>query len=266
MSANLLLNPKKSEKVTVDQLRAVETPEPEGKHFPIPHHRLYDTSRELLTTGGNEIINEQHGVSHDGALYFALLEIRNETPNGEFCRVVGLRNSHNKLFSASLIAGTSVFVCDNLSFSGEIKVGRKHTTFINRDLPRLINLATAKMGEAWVNQEARVEAYKDHELTRPEVHDIVCNALIAQALPSSKIKPVLEEWEKPRHEEFEPDTAWSLFNAVTEIGKEWPVNTLLDRTIRLQGQLDELVGHAPLPSLKTADVVDVDSEIIVITE
>jgi hypothetical protein len=28
-----------------------------------------------------------------------------------------------------------VFVCDNLAFSGEIKIARKHTRFIVRDLP-----------------------------------------------------------------------------------------------------------------------------------
>jgi len=260
--AELCLNKRKSELITVDQLREVETPEPEGRFHPIPHAHLYDTARELLTTGGNVITREQHAVSNDGDLYFSLLDVTNGSNNPDYGRVVGLRNSHNKMFSASLIAGNQVFVCDNLSFTGEIKVGRKHTRYINRDLPRLINLATAKMGEAWVNQEERVSSYKDCSLSREEVHDIVCTALRAGALPSSKIGPVLKEYDEPRHEEFEPRTAWSLFNAVTEIGKEWPINTLTDRTIRLQGQLDRRVGHAPLPGLSTADVVEVDSEVV----
>ena len=31
---------------------------------------------------------------------------------------------------------------------------------------------------------------------------------------------VLREWHTPRHEEFQPRTAWSLFNAFTEARKQ----------------------------------------------
>ena len=37
-----------------------------------------------------------------------------------------------------MVAVAAVFVCDNLSFSGEVQFGRKHTSFIARDLPELI--------------------------------------------------------------------------------------------------------------------------------
>jgi hypothetical protein len=243
------------------EIKRIDTPEPCGRFHPIPHAQLYDTACEFLTSGGYEIKSEQHAVTADGSLYFGLMDIGNGSNNSDFGRMVGLRNSHNKKFAASLVAGNRVFVCDNLSFTGEIKVGRKHTRHILRDLPRLINLATAKMSEAWVNQEERVSAYRECDLTRPEVHDIVCQALRAGSLPSSKIGAVLKEYNEPRHKEFEPRTAWSLFNAVTEVGKGWPVSTLADRSIRLQGQLDRLVNHEPLPGLNMLDVIEADSEI-----
>ena len=44
--------------------------------------------------------------------------------------VVGVRNSHDKSFPAGLVIGASIFVCDNLSFSGEVKLARKHTVHV----------------------------------------------------------------------------------------------------------------------------------------
>jgi len=41
--------------------------------------------------------------------------------------VLGLRTSYDKSFANGVCIGASVFVCDNLSFQGEVKFERKHT-------------------------------------------------------------------------------------------------------------------------------------------
>ena len=90
----------------------------------------------------------------------------------------------------------------------------------------------------------------------------------AGTLPSSKIVAVMNEFEgtakfddgrqgttsRPifRHDEFSEPTLWSLFNAFTEVAKAWPVSTVATRTIKLQGQFDRLVKHAPV-EMKAAD-------------
>jgi hypothetical protein len=38
-------------------------------------------------------------------------------------------------------------VCDNLSFSGEVRLARKHTSRIEADLPALVNRAVGQLGE-----------------------------------------------------------------------------------------------------------------------
>lgn len=47
-------------------------------------------------------------------------------------RLVGLPNSHDQSYPAGLVAGTSVLVCDNRAFAGEVKISRKHTRFALR--------------------------------------------------------------------------------------------------------------------------------------
>ena len=59
--------------------------------------------------------------------------------------MLGLRNSHDKTFPAGIVAGSAVFICDNLAFSGEVKLARKHTTHITRDLPRLVQSAVGQL-------------------------------------------------------------------------------------------------------------------------
>ena len=62
--------------------------------------------------------------------------------------VIGMRNSNDMKFPAGLVIGIAPFVCDNLCFSGEVEVNRKHTVFIKRDLPILM---TDKMDELLSN-------------------------------------------------------------------------------------------------------------------
>jgi len=55
----------------------------------------------------------------------------------DYAWIVGLRNSHDKTYPAGLVAGSKVFVCDNLCFSGEVRLSRKHTRHAVRDLKHL---------------------------------------------------------------------------------------------------------------------------------
>jgi len=53
--------------------------------------------------------------------------------------VLGFRNDNKMRFPAGMVLGVGVFVCDNLCFNGEVQLKRKHTRFIKRDLPQMIN-------------------------------------------------------------------------------------------------------------------------------
>jgi hypothetical protein len=44
---------------------------------------------------------------------------------------------------------------------------------------------------------------------------------------------VLEAWEEPRHEEFAPRTAWSLFNAFTEVAKGSGARAQVEGSLKL---------------------------------
>src|SRR5207247_883637 len=115
----------------------VPTPGSTETWTPIPHIALVGEVERTLKTNGLIVGSQAHSLSHDAARYFGLMEIRRTQSDEDYCWILGLRNSHDKTFPAGVVAGMTVFVCDNLSFSGEVKLARKHTRFIVRDLPQL---------------------------------------------------------------------------------------------------------------------------------
>jgi hypothetical protein len=141
--------------------------------------------------------------------------------------------------------GSGVFVCDNLAFSGEIQVARRHTTNIQRDLPRLVNTAVAQLVEKWTSQDNRIAAYKQLTLTDEEVHDIAIRSVDLNVFPITMVPKLLSEWREPTYEEFEPRTGWSLFNAYTQVLKDAGSLALLPkRTMALHGLFDGRAGLA----------------------
>jgi hypothetical protein len=229
---------------TRDEVETTLTPSPTDTWQPIPHIELIERVEEALELNKLEIGKVAHALSHGGARYFGLMEIRSpELTADDYAYVLGVRNSHDKLFPAGLVIGASVTVCDNLSFisASGIRVTRKHTRFIRRDLVTLVQGSIGKLMTAWHEQDQRIERYKEHELSDEQVHDLAIRSVDVNVLPNRKLPQVLHEWREPRYEEFRPRTAWSLFNGYTEVLKG-NLAELPRRTERLHALLDSEVG------------------------
>jgi hypothetical protein len=52
-------------------------------------------------------------------------------------------------------------------------------------------------------------------------------------IPASNLPKVIEAWETPTHADFEPRTAWSLFNAFTEVAKSSSPQLQMRNTLKL---------------------------------
>jgi hypothetical protein len=228
--------------VSRERVAEVVTPSRTESWVPIPHHRLLAGVQESLTRSGLNVVTEAHGLTKDGNRYFGLLQVANGTNPDNFGLVVGIRNSHDKSFPAALVLGACVFVCDNLSFSGQVKLARKHTAHIERDLPQLVERAVGMLSDLRNTQQQRFATYQSQELTESGVHDLIIRALDSRIVPVTKIPDVLQEWREPKHPEFRKGrTAWRLFNSFTEILKG-NLGELPRRTQALHGLMDTACG------------------------
>lgn len=230
---------------TREQVANVTTPQPEGRHFPIGHTELIDRIEQQLGGAGFSTVNEAYGLTADGARMFGMMQLSHDELGGDggHSVVLGVRNSHDKTFSASIVAGSGVFVCDNLAFSGEIKVARKHTINILRDLNALTVRAVSKLAAAYRQQETAFEAYKAREISDDRAKALIVDSLQRKVFPVRDLPGVVKEWETPSHEEFaEKKNVWRLFNAVTEVAKGWSATNKLQRTQLLHGLCDAECG------------------------
>ena len=102
-----------------DAVVAVETPQRTETWTPISHEYLIDEVSRTLDASKMKIKEESHALTRDGKRYFGLFRIEGEDlASKDYSTVMGLRNAHDKCFPAAIAFGASVFVCDNLSFSG----------------------------------------------------------------------------------------------------------------------------------------------------
>jgi hypothetical protein len=234
------------EETDLATIAKVRTPAATDTWTPLPHDAFIEQVRKGLGSANLEVVAESHALAKGGDRYFGMMQIGRGGMNAnDHALVLGLRNAHDKRFPAGLVAGAGVFVCDNLSFSGEVREFRKHTVNIFRDLPGKIVKAIGELNGLWVNQEKRFDAYRETVLDRPAlVHDLLVRAVDAKAMPVTYLPHVLNEWRNPSHEEFKARNVWGLFNAATEVFKRTNIHELPARTQALHLLLDEQCGIA----------------------
>jgi hypothetical protein len=272
-------------KVSRHDVNQVPTPEPEytvsesgtrtATHYPISHSLLIDTVTEKMEDAGLKIVKHVHSMTAAGQRYFGLMEIKMddewETKHGDVVKdydlVIGLRNAHDKAYAAGFVGGTRVTVCDNLCFFGEVKIGRKHTRFIERDLPALVDKAVFKLTDARRTQDERIAWYKSHQLEHGQCHDLLVKALDSRIIAGSKLPKVLEQWRNPAHPEFAANglSYWRLHNAFTEVLKPISLTDKATRTMKLNGLLDGASGLLSNRQVKLApepehEIVDAEME------
>jgi hypothetical protein len=222
------------------------TPAASATWVPVPHRRFLEQVEATISGNGLAVVNEAHALWNDGLRYFGLMEVANGELHEDYGLVIGLRNSHDKSFPASIALGSAVFVCDNLAFSAEVTIARRHTRFIERDLPRIVHTAVGRLADMRGQQDERIRTYKETELSDPAAHDLVIRAVDANVLPVTQVPAVLGEWRMPSHEVFRADgkTLWRFHNAMTEVWKGRNLAALPRRSQALHGLLDSVCGLA----------------------
>lgn len=291
MSLNLMLHCG-SRNVEADAVRLSHTPDRTETHVPVPHGLLYDQIQSRLMREGFRVVQEGHGLSANENQWFGMFHVERQTDavdrwieashrgvdghyptpgeaagqyadqltrpgdDDDYGVIVAARNSHDKLFSASIGCGSQVFICDNLAFFADVRLARRHTSEIMRDLPDMVEDVIGKVSLFTREQDTRISAYKAHRLSESKAALLICKAMDGGVLPSRYAQQAWGEFLRPRHDVFRRhgQTAWRFFNAVTEVLKprtkgrtrvaEVPSRKIETRTMDLHRLLDDVVGLA----------------------
>lgn len=240
-------------KVSSEQLATVATPDRTDSFTPIPHAQLVNLTRDAISRAGLEIGLEEHSLARGGQRYFGGFALKGLDITGTDREIVlGLRNAHDKSFAASVCIGNRMLVCENLCFSSDVKLARRHTTNIIADLPRVLSDAVARVVSHWNDMENRISLYKETEISRDRAADLLIDLVDAKAFPARDIYSAVQEFRNPRHDEFKGGSLWTLYNSITENLKGGDLSKLPFRTMTAQSIFDRIAGH------RASIVVDID--------
>jgi hypothetical protein len=214
MSTSALVLHKGGRLVTLDELNAVEAPPPEGRWFPLAHRTVLTRVKETLGEAGYVVKREQFGLAKADARFFGTLDL--STPLSEGVTLsVGIRNSTDKSFPIGFAAGSRVFCCDNLSFSGELMVRRKHTKNGELRFGHDVASTVVRLGQFKADETRRIAAMKVTEISDVQADSLILNAYYRGIATTPYLQKIIQCWRNPEHEEFKARTLWSLANAFT---------------------------------------------------
>jgi hypothetical protein len=217
---------------TYEEVKEVVTPECTKYWQPISHIELIDTIKEEAEKNKLIFKREQYGMTKKGERLFGTIEF--EADNSEYNFAIGIRNSHNKEWSAGICSGLRVLVCDNMAFSGSYVCNRKHTPTKMNEIKSDIKRALLEMPMKLSDLLAHVDGLKKDEITLDEAKVILFDSCYSVgAIPLQSIRPIWDEYNAPSYEVFPPGTKHSLLMAYTEHFKRQKQILSLEKQYRL---------------------------------
>lgn len=254
--------------VSREALLQVSCPAPEGRWRPVPHADVLSHAEHCLSDAGYVIEHSSLALSRNDAQFFGTLTLRSPLSEGVNL-AVGLRSSIDKSISLQWCCGSRVFVCDNLAFTAQTVISRKHTTFgIDRYHEAIANVVSG-LDDYREYEANRIRQMKNRHVTDEQAESVLLRAFEVGIIGPHALPIAIAEWRKPSFPEFASEkNAWRLYNALTfALGKRAKTNPQAHARSTIQlGALvlpDFLSGPAPVSGSIPPHVPDVESVVVV---
>jgi hypothetical protein len=152
---------------------------------PVHHREIISAMRNSVQNVGLEIVNSEYTLTREGMQFFGVWDLSHR--NSDMCWSLGLRNSMDKSLALGIVAGTRVFVCSNLAFSGEYIEFRKHTKGLDiEELEYMAFKAMRKMIKKLTDFQTWHESLANYTLTETNAKALLVNAMACGVFPPSK--------------------------------------------------------------------------------
>lgn len=211
------LSHRKSALVTRKQLEAMPLPLSLGaQHNPVPHHLLVETLRVEIQERGYDIQREQYALGMQGSALFGVIDLM---PPGvvdvtERGLSLGFRNSTNATLAIKVVAGTRVFVCDNLALSGDLIAVLKRNTK-GLDIGQALTAGFDTFLRHATSLDLQIARLRATLITDLDAKARVFDVFAAKIVPVHLFDDVNDAYFGQVGEDCAPRTAWGLHNAFT---------------------------------------------------
>lgn len=251
--------------VTIDALRGLPAPLALGRHHkPVPHAVLVDTVHAEIARRGYAVSREQLALGRNGAALFGVMDLvsAGHTPSGVLEAMpydpsidgrgisFGLRNATDGSLAIRAVAGTRVFVCDNLAMSGSMfALSRKNTTRLDlgdavaTGFDRFLQHSTALSIE--INR-LQATPMNDRQ-AKVLIYDVFASGILPYRLLPD-VNRFYFELDETRPD-CQPRSLWGLHNACTRAIQDLTPARLFGASIALGRAFD----------IDSADPIDVEA-------
>jgi hypothetical protein len=205
---------------------------------PVNHRELIEKVIEIttdclpVTPAG-----QAFGLRSKGDHMFGLLTFDHKSGCKDMGLQIGVANSYDKTIAAKIAAGASVFVCDNMCFSGEVTYARKHTKFVWDDIEETIESHILKSMAAFEDVVKQAELLKAVGLTNDQAFSALGVLHGRGIINGQQTNQAIKDWKKPRFKDFHPRNVWSLYNTANETLKRSRPDIVMEKHIELHNFL-----------------------------
>lgn len=215
-------------------LKTLETPQPTDSWTPIPHYDLVVALEGQLRARGISIVKEQFAVQH--AKLFGVVDTDYQVTE-EGGAAIGIRTSNDKSLALQLAIGYRVFVCDNMSFLGDmIALRRKHTG--NLDLHKEFAEGIGRYVRDYRRLQDDIQVWKETPVTPERAKTLIYDIFCKKIVPVRLFHPVVSSYDATLHQ---GENLWTLHNAFTRHVQHLKPAPRFTATVNL-GKFFERVG------------------------
>lgn len=195
-----------AEYIDREGLKLLSTPPVTDTWTPIPHYELVTALEGQLRARGIAIVKEQYAVQK--AKLFGVIDTDYQVTE-EGGAAIGVRTSNDMSLALQLAIGYRVFVCDNMSFAGDlIALKRKHTA--NLDLHAEFAQGIGRYVQGYGKLQENIEWWKERIVSKERGKQLIYDIFHQKVVPLRLFHPAVQDWERA-----EDKTMWRLQNCVS---------------------------------------------------
>ncbi len=209
-----------------EDIFGVEDPTPlTPTHVTVPHSFLIEEADKNFESFNLPIKEEKFYLSRNhqrfAGVYVLDKKLRSDSNLKEEHNpdmMLSFFNSNDKSLSAGVCFGTVMPMCKNVGWWKSFWIKRKHIGSIMEDLSSQINVFFSLLDNNVQGYNKLIQNYKETEISDVVAKGIAVEGAKKKVIPSSKILPVVKEWENPSFE-YDDDrkTLYRLHNAFTTV-------------------------------------------------
>lgn len=193
--------------------------EPKGnKHIPLQHHEAISIFNDRIAHANVKVKENVALLSPNQQKMIYMTKVGDqELPDLDF--FLGFLSFNDKTRSVSVLSGTSVFVCSNLTFRADCEMKKqKHIAGVEDGTVSIFDAGIEDFWKYRENRLSEISRMKEVEVSRDMQGQILLDMLHSPILgrDPAMVASFNAQFEKPVHDEFIDRSLWHYQNAATE--------------------------------------------------